>query len=139
MSANFTDFLAGAMARMSAEREASASNMRLGDFIDALAKCDPTLPVEIDTGGSVDYFDSYRGYYEDLSAVPTNGPRPVEHVLAKAREACGAVMTGYKGGDFPMHRASIMWVADYGDCGRKLVGLRTETNRVVVETASDDE
>lgn len=139
MSTNFTDMIHGMMARVSEERKASATNIRLGDFIDTLAKCDQTLPVEIDTGGSVDHFDSYRGYYEDLSAVPTDGPRSVEHVLAKARDVLGAVLVGYKGGDFPMHRASIMWVADYGCCGRKLVGLRVESERVVVETAPDDE
>ena len=137
MSLHFQDLLKGAMARVDEERKASASNMLLGAFIDRLGTFDPSLPVEIDTGGSVGRFDSYRGYYEDLSAVPTQDTHTVEEVLSMARDACGAVMTGYKGGKFPMHRASIMWVADYGSCGRKLIGLRTEANRVVIETTAD--
>ena len=140
MSDQFMDMLRGALVRVSEERLANATNMRLGALIDALAACDQALPLELDTGGSIGGFGSYRGYYEDLAAEPTDSPRTVADVLSMAREACGAVMTGYKGGDFPMHRDTIVWVSEYGcSTGVMLTGVKVEPDRVVIETQREPE
>src|SRR5688572_20360230 len=95
-----TLMLKGLMASMSEERHAAATNMRLGAFIDDLAACDPALPLVLDDGRSLDHFHSYRGYYEDLAVEATPAKRLVGDVLADARAACGAVFTGYKGGEY---------------------------------------
>ncbi len=126
--------------RMGEERKASATNLRLGDFIDALALLDPAAPLVVDKGGSIGRFNSYRGYYEDLAAVPTDKPHTVGEVLALAREACGAVLEGYKGGDYPMHRKTLLWLSEYGcSSGTMIVGVTATAETVLVETAQQPE
>lgn len=128
----------GIMKQMSDERKAAAQNIRLGAFIDALAAVtDQSLPVVLRSGGGVHDFMSYRGYYEDLEISPRSDVKTVGEVLAEARGAMGEVFTGYKGGEFPMHRDSLLWVACYGSCGDMLTGVTLEPGRVVVETAPD--
>lgn len=127
----------GMMAKMSEDRKAAAENMRLGQFIEALEKCDSSLPIVLDKGGSLDHFTSYRGYYEDLSLTPSAEARTVGHVLEKARTAVGECFYGYKGGDFWMTKATLLWVAPYGSCGDKLVGLNVDANKAIVITAED--
>jgi hypothetical protein len=137
---NFEDLINGAMARMGNERKASATNMRLGQLIDSLASCNQELPVQFADGGGTSHFDSYRGYYEDLSIVPQKDTKTVAEVLAQARSALGEVFQGYKGGDFPMHKGSLLWVAEYGTSGgNMLVGVRQEADRVVLETELHDD
>ena len=137
---NFEDMINGAMARMNQERRASATNMRLGQFIDALRACAPTLPLVLESGGGVHGFDSYRGYYEDLCIHPQGEPKLVGVVLVQAQAAMGEVFQGYKGGDFPMHKDSILWVSGYGEnSGDRLTGVRAEPDRVVIEITHDDE
>lgn len=132
---NFEDMLNGAMARMNQERRASATNMRLGQFIDALRSCAPTLPLVLESGGGVSGFISYRGYYEDLCIQPQTEPQLVGVVLGQAQAAMGEVFQGYKGGDYPMHRDSLLWVSGYGTAsGNRLTGVRAEADRVVIET-----
>lgn len=135
---HFKMMIEGAMAKMSEERRASAENMRLGAFIEALEKCEPSHPIVLDQGGSLNGFCSYRGYYEDLCVMPSDHDVfSVAQVLKEAREAVGERFTGYKGGDFWMTKNTILWVASYGDTGRKLIGVRPEESRVVIETAED--
>lgn len=129
--------LEGMMARMSEERRAGAENMRLGAFIEALEKCEPTLPVVLDKGGSLNEFISYRGYYEDLAVTPSQDISTVKNILDRARAAVGEMFQGYKGGDFWMTKNTILWVAGYGCCGDKLVSVTPEANRVVIGTAED--
>lgn len=129
----------GLMAQMSKERKASATNLTLGGFIDALeAVADKALPLTLANGYGVHGLTSYRGYYEDLALEPDPVPKTVADVLAQARGALGQIYEGYKGGDFPMHRNTLMWVAGWGNCGDKLIGVTLEARRVIVETASDD-
>lgn len=126
----------GLMKQMSDERKASATNMRLGAFIDTLAGLDPLMPVALADGKGVHKFMSYRGYYEDLAISPQPDLKSVGEVLQEARNALGEVFEGYKGGDFPMHKNSLLWVAPYGGSGgNMLTGVRLEIDRVVVETA----
>jgi hypothetical protein len=129
----------GLMKQMSDERKAAATNMTLGAFIDALAAvADPETPVVLRNGRGAHGFDSYRGYYEDLALNPQDTRKTVRDVLADARAALGEVFQGYKGGDFPMHKKSLLWVACYGSCGTKLTGVTLEGGHVVIETTPDD-
>lgn len=127
----------GMMARMSEERKAAAENMRLGQFIEALEKCDPALPVVLDRGGSLDSFMSYRGYYEDLAVAPTHEVNTVKNVLDRARAAVGEMFEGYKGGEYWMTKNTLLWVAGWGSCGDKLVGVNADGDKVIVVTAED--
>jgi hypothetical protein len=127
----------GMLAKMSEDRKASAPNLRLGGLIDSLAALDPSLPIQSDDGNSFAGFDSYRGYYEDLALEPSGIQSTVGAVLAEARKAVGEMFTGYKGGDFWMTKNTVLWIANYGDCGKALVAVRPEKDRVVLETASD--
>ena len=140
MSQEFTDMIYGAMARINSERKASAANMRLGQFIEALAACEPSLPVVLEDGRGVHGFQSYRGYYEDLSIQPREMSKDVVEVLAEARACLGECFEGYKGGDFYMSKDSLLWVARYGETGGNMVtGIRPEATRVVIETTLHDD
>jgi hypothetical protein len=129
----------GLMKQMSDERKATATNMTLGAFIDALAAAaDQTTPVVLRNGRGAHGFSSYRGYYEDLALEPCDTRKTVQDVLAEARAALGEIFQGYKGGDFPMHRNSLLWLACWGSCGEKLTGVTLEAGHVVIETTPDD-
>lgn len=138
MTDPFVDQVKGAMARVSEERKASAENMRLGQFIDELAACNPALPLVLENGAGLHGFMSYRGYYEDLAISPRSDPKPVGEVLNEARAALGEIFEGYKGGEYPMHKGSLLWVAPWGSCGDKLTGVRAEADRVVVMISLDE-
>jgi hypothetical protein len=137
---NFEDLINGAMTRMANERKASATNMRLGQLIDSLASCNQSLPVHLADGNAAWGFMSYRGYYEDLAISPRSDAKIVADVLAEARAALGEAFEGYKGGDYPMHKGSLLWVAEYGNSGgNMLVGVRQEADRVILETELHDD
>lgn len=127
----------GMMAKISEERRASAENMRLGEFIEALAACNPDHPILLDKGGGVGDFVSYRGYYEDLCVTPCAEPITVGRLLAHARECVGSKFEGYKGGEYWMTKNTLLWVAGYGCCGDKLVRITPGPHAVVVVTAPD--
>ena len=134
------NMIKGAMAQMSEERKQAATNMRLGAFIDALGMCTAGKPVVLTDGKGLDDFHSYRGYYEDLAIQPCEKPLSVEQLLVKARAALGEVFEGYKGGDFPMHKNSILWIAYYGSSGGLIpTAVREESERVVVDAVEQPE
>lgn len=130
----------GLMAQLATERKASATNLTLGGFIDALeAVADKSLPVLLRAGAAAHGFSSYRGYYEDLAIEPELHPKTVAEVLAEARKAMGEVFSGYKGGDYPMHRNTLLWVAPWGSCGNMLTGITLEPSGVFIESVSDND
>lgn len=132
------DYVNGIMARMSEERKASAANMSLGGLIEVLKTCDPTALVVLEDGRGVSGFMSYRGYYEDLAIEPVADAVIVSCVLGQAQRALGEVFEGYKGGEYPMHKNTLLWVSHYGTTGDKLTGVRHENGRVLIETQTDD-
>lgn len=100
------------------QAERAQTQMTLGRFI---AWLETRLPDDEVVGlGSL---DSYRGYYSDLAFAPDETPRPVAALLAECRGAMGKVFQGYKGGDFLMGETTPLWVAGYGDCGPRLMGM----------------
>lgn len=100
------------------QRERAETQMTLGKMIAALK----TMPKDAEVanlGGA----HSYRGYYSDLAFERSQGTRPAADLLAECEAAMGRVFTGYKGGDYVMGALTPVWVADYGDCGLKLIAL----------------
>ena len=123
----------GAMASINEQRKHDAENMRLGQLIDKLESIDPEKTVITTAGTSVSGFDSYRGYYEDLAIEPDcKNWINVGELLHKAREARGEVFTGYKGGSFPMHDDSRIWMASYGNSGGIALAAIEERDYYVV-------
>src|SRR5262245_21405288 len=128
------------MANSNQERRSSATNMRLGQFIDALSACDPLLPLVLEDGKGIHDLMSYRGYYEDLAISPQSNIKTVGEVLVQARDALGEVFQGYKGGDFPMNKLSFLWVGEYGESGGNvLTSVEPVADRVVVKTTLHDD
>jgi hypothetical protein len=69
------------------------------------------LPI---TGGTT----SYRGYYEDIAVEygefndqPATAGDLVKHLNGRV----GTDMIGYKGGDFPIHNATLTWVSRHSN------------------------
>lgn len=110
--------------------ERSTSQMTLGKLIDRLSAMPPDAMIE-----SIEAPHSYRGYYSDLAFESNSGRIPVSAALALCKSAMGEVFQGYKGGDFQMGRNTPLWVANYGDCGQKLMAVRDDGS---LELADDE-
>lgn len=123
-----------------ADDAVAAGQMTLGDLLSALAPLDPDLPVVVDfTDSAPGDFDSYRGYYEQIAFEERGSHSTVAEFLREANKALGQTMTGYKGGDFIMHRQTPVWASSYGLCsGMRLVGVDVVDGRAVLKTASDE-
>ena len=78
---------------------------------------------------------SYRGYYSDLAFEKDDGLRSVKELLDSCKSCMGQVFEGYKGGDFVMGALTPVWIAEYGCCGVKIMGIREGGE---IETAEDD-
>jgi hypothetical protein len=91
----------------------------LGALIDVLEAMDPDY--EFSFGLSNPH--SYRGYYERLAFSLSGGPQSADDMLQVARSALGVTMQGYKGGDFVMHRGTLLYLANYGDTGVPIEGF----------------
>lgn len=109
-----------ALAAMSEQRaiERSRTQMTLGKMIEDLEKLPPDAEV-------VNLHDphSYRGYYRDLAFELGVGTRPASALLEDCRKSLGQFYDGYKGGEFLMHVRTPVWVARWGHCGERLMGI----------------
>jgi len=119
---------------MSAEwqKGRAKTQMTLGGLIADLEK----LPQDARVTGLGD-MASYRGYYSDL-AIDPSGDRTVADLLAEAKSCMGKVFEGYKGGDFTMGENTPLFVAEWGDCGDRLMGLNTGASPIVPVTAKEE-
>lgn len=109
----------GLSAQWQAER--SQAQMTLGKLIDRLEELPPDRLIE-----SLVNPHSYRGYYTDLSFELNDSSATAAELLASCRSCMGAVFEGYKGGDFQMGRNTPVWVANYGQCGKKIMSLNDD-------------
>jgi len=100
------------------QRERSTTQMNLGKLIDRLEQLPQGLEMEAITSAY-----SYRGYYCDLAFEPADGKMMVKDVLTLAKAALGEVFTGYKGGDYMMDADTPVWLSNYGECGKKIMGI----------------
>lgn len=89
--------------------------MNLGELIAALESADPEHVVAVGFANP----HSYRGWYDELAFEPAENVT-VASMLACAREALGAVYTGYKGGDFRMGEYTTVHLARYGQTGEEI-------------------
>lgn len=112
------------------QRERAETQITLGKLIDALEAMPEGAEV-----ANLNSAHSYRGYYSDLAFEREEGTRPATDLLKECKKARGQVFCGYKGGDFVMGARTPVWVADYGDCGTKLMALHVGGG---IETVEDD-
>ena len=128
----------GINAREAAERGNDTTALNLGGLIARLYALPAGAPV---LGVASDPFHSYRGYYSDLAIEPSATERTTAgELLSAAHAARGAVFEGYKGGDFPMHDRSPLWLARYGASGGlRVVGLAATPDGVVFVVRREDE
>lgn len=119
----------------------SQNQMTLGELIDTLKRKDPDAVMTFDF---VHFrprgIHSYRGYYEDLAiGYESGGECKVGQLLPKLIEACGKDFMGYKGGEFMMHRDTVVWVANYNETGgTAIVDVVDDEWRVILKTAMVD-
>ena len=111
------------------QRQRAKTQMTLGGMIERLSQLDPDMQID-----GLAEPHSYRGYYVDL-AFETSDAMPVSEMLSMANDCMGETFEGYKGGDFTMGRTTPVWIADYGCCGLRLMGINDDGTFV---TAKDD-
>lgn len=114
----------------------------LGEVILLLKAQPPFNTIKLDfTDDNPCDLESYRGYYEDLSLDYGWDTEPiiVRDLLKMFEDADGSIYTGYKGGDFTMHRKTLVWVAPYGDCGRMLIDVQSKGDVTTIITQEDNE
>ena len=99
-------------------KERSELQLTLGELIKFLETQPSDLLVE-----GLGELDSYRGYYRDLAFEPVTTQRSAEDLLVECQSAMGKVFEGYKGGDYLMGENTPLWVANYGSCGTRLMGV----------------
>lgn len=102
-------------------RERAATQLTLGNLIEVLE----AMPPDAHVIGLCEPH-SYRGYYTDLAFKQgTSGTTAA--VLAKQCRACmGKVFQGYKGGDFVMGALTPLFLANYGECGQRIVAMNAD-------------
>lgn len=98
-----------------------------------------------------DYATQLNGGGQGFEAGPLGYYTPGAHDVTIAEPVTAAEMVraldiadgeefeGYKGGQYGMHGDTFIHVAEYGDCGRLVVGLLSDlTGRVVIETTEEE-
>lgn len=116
--------------------------MRLGELIEQLeAVLDKTENVWIEPFNLVPTdFESYRGYYYELSlAYELDSRCTVQELLDNAKRCIGVEFTGYKGGEFIMDESTPIWISNYGRVtNQKLSRIDVTGWGVYLHTRSED-
>jgi len=102
------------------QKERSNTQLTLGELMVFLR----TKPDDFTIIG-LGEMHSYRGYYSDLSFEP-QGNTTAKKLLAVCVNALSQEFTGYKGGEFYMNKSTPLWVASYGSCGTRLMGINPD-------------
>lgn len=111
----------------------SLTQMTLGQLIARLEEFPTGKQVE-----NIDYPHSYRGYYSDLAFEHKHGTQSVESLLSILKTRClNKTFEGYKGGDFKMDENTPLWIAEYGNTGKKIMGM--EEGFTLTFTTAEDE
>ena len=103
------------------QRERATTQMTLGKLIERLTAMPPETLIE-----GIGNPHSYRGYYCDLAFERTDERLTAGAALAMCKAAMGQVFEGYKGGDFQMGASTPVWIASYGCCGDKFMGVNDD-------------
>lgn len=112
------------------QHQRAQSQMTLGRLIEILESFEPDKQV-----ANIGEAHSYRGYYSDLAFEKGDGTRPAKDLLQECKNAMGQVFQGYKGGDYVMGALTPLWIANYGECGEKLLAIGENGG---LETAEDN-
>jgi hypothetical protein len=116
--------------RMASPTVQSESQMTLGGLIDRLSQLDPSTEIY-----GIGNPHSYRGYYKDLAFELCSNKRTVTNILIEAKYCLGRDFVGYKGGDFRMARDTLIWVANKGCLGEKIISIGDDG---LIATAKDE-
>jgi hypothetical protein len=113
-------------------QERSQTQLTLGKLIEQLEAMPKDAKV-----ANLHEPHSYRGYYSDLAFHFDAGVISASELLSTCKDALGKTFEGYKGGDFFMDSDTPLWVANYGDCGRRLMAVLS-SGGIEVATESDE-
>ena len=138
--------LDNAVAAERAESMKTSPQLTLGELILKLeATATDQWPVIFDVAPWFPtHAGSWRGSYRELALDWTDKGKPMSlsSFLSMLRDCIGAVMTGYKGGDYLMGKTTPVWVANYGDSegfGAEeeigVIDVRLDASHVVLVTA----
>jgi hypothetical protein len=116
------------------QKERAKSQMTLGKLILTLELLDSDREIS-----GIGEPDSYRGYYSDLAFKPTDKKVTVEALFKLCQNCMGREFTGYKGGEFLMGENTPLWIASYGDCGNRLMGLDDSKKIIIPKTEPEEE
>jgi hypothetical protein len=156
-----------AISAMVRRDETDKGTLTLGEVMDALRSLPKGSLVTIN-GKKPTSINSYRGYYEHLAIAtderqggerseviePYRGQYSYSNAdaaevligscgvvddLLNALALCiGATFQGYKGGDFTMGYDTLMFAAEWGACGQRIVGVSVEDDTVALTVAVDE-
>ena len=131
------------MEKMNKERIENSKNLTLGALLEKLSNFEDYKEVILSTGDFLkNSYDSYRGYYEDISIEPSTENEDnmtvgkLEELVNRALS--DGTMYGYKGGDFDIESSTLVWVAFYGCTGQMLVDLQEIDGKVVAITKYEE-
>ena len=139
---DFKEILYASVAKMKQDEFAKKPIKTLGEVILLLKAQPPFNTIKLDfTDDNPCDLESYRGYYEDLSLDygADTDPIIVRDLLKMFEDADGSTYTGYKGGDFTMHRKTLVFVAPYGSCGRMLVNIQSAGDITTIITQEEEQ
>ena len=132
------------MEKMNKERIENSKNLTLGALLERLSNFEDYKEIILSTGDFLkNSYDSYRGYYEDISIEPSTDNEDnmtvgkLEELVNKALS--DGIMYGYKGGEFGIESSTLVWVAFYGCTGQMLVDIQEIDGKVVAITKYEED
>lgn len=110
------------------QRERAKTQMTLGKMIHILESFEKNDKID-----GIAEPHSYRGYYNDLAFESIEDKIEVSDALFMCQLVMGNVFEGYKGGDFVMGALTPVWLANYGNCGLKLMSIGNDGKFITEE------
>lgn len=80
---------------------------------------------------------SYRGWYERLAFEAGHDTSTVGQFRELLTSCLGGTFTGYKGGEYTMHKDTLVHLANYSQTGQEIVGLAVKEDGVYILTEED--
>jgi hypothetical protein len=110
--------------------------LTLGVLIKRLERIqDKTKSLVFDDGRGLGEAMSYRGCYEYLAFGSADST--VGEAIERATEAIGKTYIGYKGGEYMMDKDTLVFRAEFGCCGKMVIGIREHDDRVIIVTQDE--
>lgn len=140
---DLTEIISNAVSVKRANEMKTSEQLTLGELILKFeAVKDKSLPVIFDDTYHPIGIGSWRGSYCEL-AIEYGKDEPrmtAKRFLQKLHDLIGAILTGYKGGEFVMGKITPIWVANYGNsCGftgvyQAVIDLEESTKGIIIKT-----